>query len=227
MATRCPKCSTPNVVSAREIGASGRLMTCSGCGTNWLARHCEGTFYGPEKMLAPPPLTARDPLIIEGEVVASPRTRPPPRPSPTRSVSPSPPRAKAGRYAISAAVALLIAVFLLVPAVSALPLFGGMFGDEGVTLRGITTKTIELRGTEAIFIEGEIVNGTDREVAVPAVRISLHSGGDEVYSWLIEPSVLRVPAGGIVGFRSARANPAPGADDIALSLSARRPDAAR
>ena len=176
-------------------------------------------------MLAPPPLTARDPLIIEGEVVAC-RERPPPRPSPTRFPSRGR-RRGAGRYAISAGCRPSHRRFPLVPAVSALPLFGGIFGDEGVTLRGITTRTIGSAVPKSIFIEGEIVNGYGPRGAVPAVRVSLHSGGDEVYSWLIEPSVLRVPAGGIVGFRSARANPAPGADDIALSLSARRPDAAR
>ena len=122
-------------------------------------------------------------------------------------------RAKVGRYGLTAGaaaiVALLIAVVLLAPAVSALPLIGGMFGGEGVVLRGITTKTIQLRGTEAIFVEGEIVNRTDREVAVPAVRISLQSDGDVVYSWLVEPSVLRArsPAEPSASVRPAPARP--------------------
>ena len=44
---------------------------------------------------------------------------------------------------------------------------------------------------------------------VPAVRIALKEDGSEVYTWMMEPTVLRLAAGDTVGFRSAMASPRP------------------
>jgi predicted Zn finger-like uncharacterized protein len=131
----------------------------------------------------------------------------------------------AGRAAAAALVLTLIAVVLLTPAVSALPrLSAAFFGDDSVTLRGVTSRTVTLRGTTAIVVEGELANQTGRELDVPAVRIALKEDGAEVYSWLLEPTVKRVAAGESVGFRSAMASPRPGASQIALSLAGRSGD---
>ncbi|MBZ0229990.1 MAG: hypothetical protein K8F58_16280, partial [Bauldia sp.] len=116
----------------------------------------------------------------------------------------------------------LIAVVLLTPAVSALPWLGGMLGTKsGIALRAVQSRTLTLRGTDALLVEGELFNATDHEVDVPAVRVVLRSADAEVYSWLVEPSTMRVAAGAAIGFRSALADPPAGADRIAVSLAAR------
>jgi predicted Zn finger-like uncharacterized protein len=229
MAIRCPKCRTPSLLSASEVGEAGRLVRCAHCSTTWLARHFAATAYGPMRRETPPPVTPRQPLIIDGEIAGPtlrsttfgrPRPVEPPPPSPS-----TPAFASARRYGFAAAAAALvmtlIAVVLLAPGVAALP---GILAGKGVVLEDVASKTVALHGGEAILIEGAIVNRSGRAMDVPAVRVALRSGGTEVYSWLIEPTVARVAAGRSVGFRSALASPMPGASQIALSLAGRGED---
>ena len=63
VALRCPKCMTPSVLSADEVGAEGRLTCCESCGTSWLARH-----FHEEKLRQALKALPRQPLIIEGEL---------------------------------------------------------------------------------------------------------------------------------------------------------------
>lgn len=230
MSVSCPKCGTPTVLTANDVGAAGRLLRCQACTTTWLARHFAGEAFGPTAPRTPPPVTRKQPIIIEGELVAPPRRtatqRPPlaiPRGFPVKPPSPRP----SGRYGFAAAATVLvlslIAVILLTPAVSALPFARFFGGDDGVGLRGVESKMLQLRGSEAIFVEGELVNRSDREMDVPAVRISLRSEAGEIYSWVVEPSRRRIAAGHAIGFRTALAKPAPGADRVSLTLAARVP----
>ena len=223
---RCPKCSLPTLAGHPEAGSPARLVRCEACGTTWLARHHAVGLHGPQGLREPPPLTPRQPSIIEGELAGHrPAARPPPAPSFARPLKP-PPAPRRRRYGLTAAagvaVALLVAVILFAPAVYAFPgLADALFGHDGLTLSGVTSRTVELRGTEAIFVEGEIVNRSQEASDVPAVRISLQSSGEEVYSWLVEPTVLTVPAGATIGFRAAFASPAPGTGEIAATFAER------
>ena len=226
MTIRCPKCRTPSLLSASEVGKVGRLVRCPACETTWLARHFDDDSYGGRRSPAPEPMVRREPLIIDAEVI--PRMR-------FTTASPGATGIGAGiaatvalasRYRVAvgatALILMLVAVILLTPALSPLPRLSAMLsGMEGVALQGVSSRTVKLRGTDAILVEGEIVNRTDREMDVPAVRIALKQDGSEVYSWLLEPTVLRVAAGDTVGFRSAMASPRPGATQVALSLAGR------
>ena len=116
--------------------------------------------------------------------------------------------------------AALVAVILLTPAVSALPFLGG--GASGpVALRSVESRTLTLRGSGALLVEGELYNRSDSEVEVPGVRIALRSADAEVYSWVMEPSRLTVAPGGAIGFRSALADPPEGVDRISVTLAER------
>ena len=236
MAINCPRCETRTLFSESELGSTGRLVQCPRCGTTWLARHFDVDVYGPAARREPPP-AARQPTIIEGKVVTA--KAPPARPA-RQSVRPTAmrgeramprdgtaPRGRAfGRYGFAAGATMLvltlIAVVLLTPAVSALPWLGGVLGaEDGIALRAVQSRTLTLRGSAAILVEGELFNSSDREIEVPAVRISLRSDEAELYSWTVEPSRKRVAAGATIGFRSALADPPSGADQIALSLAPR------
>ena len=223
MTLRCPKCKTASLLSADELGEVGRLERCPKCETTWLARHYSESRrdFGQRGRR---PMTRKEPPIIEGEFV------PPIRfttgfhgqGAGAQFAGPS----KAGRFGIAAGatalILLLLAIVLLTPAVSALPRLAGFGAGQGdVALEGVSSKTVTLRGTEAILIEGQIVNRSGEELDVPAIRIALKEQGAEVYSWLMEPTVERVAAGGSVGFRSAMASPRPGASQVALTLAER------
>ncbi len=226
MPIRCPKCRTPSLLSASEVSGAGRLVRCPACQTTWLARHFADDSYGGSGDRPREPAIRRQPRIIEGEIIPSVRF------AAASSATASWAGAAATRswtsrngFAAGATVlvAMLVAVVLLTPAVSALPRLTGLFlADNGVVLEGVSSKTVKLRGTDAILVEGEIVNRSNREMEVPAVRIALKEEGSEVYTWMMEPTVLRLAAGQTVGFRSAMASPRPGAGQIALSLAERR-----
>ena len=168
----------------------------------------------------------REPLIIDAEVIPRMRftTASPGATGIGAGIAAA--AALASRYRVAvgatALILMLVAVILLTPALSPLPRLSAMLsGMEGVALQGVSSRTVKLRGTDAILVEGEIVNRTGREMDVPAVRIALKQDGSEVYSWLLEPTVRRVAAGDAVGFRSAMASPRPGATQVALSLAGR------
>jgi predicted Zn finger-like uncharacterized protein len=227
MTIRCPKCRTPSLLSASDVGKVGRLVRCPACETTWLARHFADDGYEGRKSRAPEPMVRREPLIIEAEVIPSVRfTTASPGGTGVGDDIATAAAALASRYRVAvgatALIAMLVAVILLTPAFSPLQQLSAMFsGGSGIALQGVSSRTVKLRGTDAILVEGEIVNRTSREMDVPAVRIALKQGGSEVYSWLLEPTVLRVAAGDKVGFRSAMASPRPGATQVALSLAGR------
>ena len=221
MAINCPKCKSRTLFSDEEVGADGRLVQCPRCGTTWLARHFDVDLYGPQARREPPP-PARPPIIIDGEVAVAKASRPQRTSVPARPPAPAKAPPGVGRYGFAAGATMLVlalvAVVLLAPAVSALP--GAAVGG-GIALRSVESRTLTLRGADALLVEGELYNPGDREAEVPGVRISLLSAEAEVYSWLVEPARLRVAPGRAVGFRSALADPPAGVDRVSVSLAAR------
>ncbi len=79
------------------------------------------TGYGPAELKTPPPVTRREPLIIEGEVATAVRR-------------PAYPRPNVRRYGVAAGaaalVAALVAIVLLAPGVLALPGIGLLAGNH-------------------------------------------------------------------------------------------------
>lgn len=182
------------------------MMRCPACGHSWLARHLASDVYG---FRTRTDSAARPALIIEGEVLASAKRGRAPRlafagPGPAAAQAAHTARQRVGRYGFAAGAAALvfglIAVILLAPAVSALPTASEPSDGAGITVP-----------TDAFLVEGEIINGSDREVDVPALRAT------EVYAWQVEPARLRLAADATGGFPAAVAHPVPGPDDIAAA----------
>ncbi len=229
MSLRCPKCSAPSPYAPHEVGAAGRMARCARCSTSWLARHLAGDVYRVE-VPAVRPMVAREPLIIEGEVVrATPRRRPAetardrpvlgrPRANPAR---PQPSRSRP--WALAAGISLAVLLALAVPIAGAIPGIAGLFSaGDGIVLDQVASSSLKLGGSDAILVEGRLTNASRAELPVPAIRISLRKDdGGEAYSWLVEPSALHLAAGASIGFRSALNNPVPGASRIAASLAPR------
>jgi predicted Zn finger-like uncharacterized protein len=220
----CPNCATPSHIRA-TVGSSGRMVRCRQCGTTWLARAIDGDPYQRRQRQAiAAPTDVADAIVIE-HIGAGFKTPPPPLRRRARRRSPI--AANRGAFKIlGAALAVVVTIIVLrIPFVAALPQLA-MAGlpDEVAKLefQRVRSETVELRGVSTLFVEGEIVNRSDRDVALPAVRISLRSAdGTEVSSWLVEPATAGLAAGRSIGFRSALASPPPAATQVTLKLAAR------
>ena len=118
---RCPKCRTLTLLSASETWEAGSLVRCPRCPAAWVVRP-DGD--GAVDLAIPPPVTRRVPLIIEGEALAT----------GDRGRTPRPTGHSAGlrRYGFAAGAAMLmlalVAVVLLAPDVSALPVVAFLEG---------------------------------------------------------------------------------------------------
>jgi predicted Zn finger-like uncharacterized protein len=221
MAVRCPHCATIVPLADEEIGAAGRMVRCAACGTRWLARVLEEDPYAriPIVRRMTEADAAGEALVIDhvGKGFA-------PRPKP---VAPPP---KAGRSPrrwpkILAAVAgaVVAGVILRGPIMAALPHARGLPAEVAMLeFKDVKSETVQLRGSDALLVEGTLVNRGASAVSLPAIRITLRSSaGDAVTSWLVEPAVDGLAPGASVGFRSALAAPPPDAARVTLNLAAR------
>jgi hypothetical protein len=199
------------------------MARCRQCGTTWLARVIdEDPYQRPHRSRAiTGPSDISEAIVLEH--IGAGFKAPPPRQRRARVRSPIVVDRGALRL-LAAALGVIVAIIVLrAPFVAALPEIAGLPDDVAqLEFQRVRSETVELRGVSTLFVEGEIVNRSDRDVALPAVRISLRSSdGAEVRSWLMEPSADGLAAGRSIGFRSALASPPPAATQVTLKLAAR------
>jgi predicted Zn finger-like uncharacterized protein len=166
VAIRCPGCATLAPVAESEVGASGRIARCRRCGTTWIAHRSGVTGKGPIRL--DPPADVSDAIVIEhiGPGFHSPTGLPP-----RRTRRPPDRRLRWLAFSFFAAVGLWL---ISIPIVGALPRIGG--GDPaagGLELRAVRTRTVHVRGVDTLFVEGEVVNRSGRDMMLPAIRIGL------------------------------------------------------
>ena len=122
-------------------------------------------------------------------------------------------------------MAVVVAAFLAlgVPLVAALPRNDAPARTTELAFQQVHSETMVRSGLRTLVVEGELVNNSDMDVVVPAIRIGLRSAaGKEVYSWLVEPAKVGLAPGGSVGFRSAISTPPADASHVTLRLAARQ-----
>jgi len=95
----------------------------------------------------------------------------------------------------------------------------------GLEIRLISATVEPVHNQNAVIVIGEIANRTGGDLAVPAVRIAVRSGGTERHAWLHQPDRTRLSGGEALTFRSFLTSPPAGIDEVAFRL-ARRPNAA-
>ncbi|MCR4283468.1 MAG: DUF3426 domain-containing protein [Bauldia sp.] len=224
MTVRCPTCRTVPSFAASDIGPDGRMVRCSHCGTRWLARSLTENPYARAALL--PVAGSReevaDAVVIEEIAPGRAKIPPPPltRLSPARRRQPLDRRLKALGVVLGVLAALVV---LRAPIVAALPELKGLPSEvDLLDFQNVRSETVHLGSASTLFIEGEIVNRSAGYVDLPAIRVTLKSGaGEAVTSWLVEPSVTGLAAGGSIGFRSALASPPFGATQVTLALARR------
>ncbi len=203
------------------------MAHCDHCGTTWLARHFQENPYKRESLLArKAPTDVSEAIVIEnvGPGFTRPingRSRMPP-PGSRRE----PPADRRWLKGVGAFFGVVAAVFVLrIPIVAALPQLSanGLPADvEKLEFQRVRSETVANGGVKTLMVEGEIINRSGKDIAVPAIRVSLHSpDGDEVYSWLVEPTAAGLAPGRTIGFRSAVASPPGDASQVTLKLAQR------
>jgi hypothetical protein len=207
------------------------MARCRACGTTWFARVIDEDPFERRAPAVAAESDVADAIVIE-HIGAGFKAEPPPKPRrrPISRRGAHLGRSIAGNRSVrriaGAALAVVVAIVVLrIPFVAALPGLGGGGLPQDATrleFQKVHSQTIERRGLSTLLVEGEIVNRSDRDVALPAVRISLRSPeGVEVRSWLMEPAVDGLAAGRSIGFRSALASPPATATQVTLKLAAR------
>jgi len=225
MAFRCPQCACVSPLSEADVGAAGCMVRCEQCGTRWLARRFEEDPYQrPVLQRVIPALPEiSDAVVIEH--IGPGFTRLPPHRREQPAARRRTPRDRRALKIMGTVFGALVAIVLLrSPIVAALPQPPGSLPADVALLefQSVRSETVHLRGNSTLFVEGEIVNRSGSDVALPAIRITLRSSaGEAVTSWLVEPAVAGLAAGRSIGFRSALASPPGEATQVTLNLAAR------
>jgi predicted Zn finger-like uncharacterized protein len=225
MAIYCPNCGT--LAGVRPASAhSGRLVRCARCGTGFMARIVADDRFGRQSPALAIASAVSDAIVIDEPAVtisAIPARAALPPPPPTAAAGGE---AARGRLRLTAAVAAIVVsigtVGLAAPILGGLP--ARLMAGEGTGLefRAVRSETVMIGSASTLVVEGEIVNRTERTVALPAVRIALKApDGADVGAWLVEPNADHLAAGQAIGFRSARPAPPAAATQVSLSLAAR------
>ncbi len=220
MAILCPSCAACQAISEETLGA-GRMLHCDWCGTRWIARpHAENPFR--RVAFAAEPADVSDAVVIEhtapgrGHQPASERRR--------RSAPPPFPVDRLWLKGLGIGVAVLAAFFALrVPLVAAtLPQKSLAAEIERLAFQRVHSETLIKNGVKTLVVEGELVNTSASDVAVPAIRVALRSPtGAEVYAWTLEPTQAGLAPGASFGFRSAVSAPPANASQVTLKLAER------
>ena len=196
------------------------MLQCTWCGTRWVARPFAAN---PFRQIVPvaAPEDVSEAIVIEhigpqrhnhpGAIWNG--RKPPPFPSDRRWLK-----------GLGIALCVVAAFFALrVPLVAALPQDGLPAAVEQLAFQRVHSQTLVNHGVNTLVVEGELVNQSAVDVAVPAIRVSLRSpAGTEVYSWLVEPATAGLAPGGSIGFRSAVSAPPADASQVTLRLAARQ-----
>jgi predicted Zn finger-like uncharacterized protein len=230
MMIHCPYCDTP-YFAADDIDQFGQMVRCDVCGTRWLARSFENDPFGHEvdRRLSASP---ERPDIVDAVVIEQigPGFKLPPfhhgragRPRTVIGGGRKSRRLKATGAILSALVAAIVLRATIVAALPDLSATAAIAaGYDNLDLRSVKSETLRIGTADTLLVEGEIVNRSDRDVLLPAVRVSLKGeNGQEVFSWLVEPAMAGLAPGKSIGFRSALASPPPGASRVTLNLATR------
>jgi hypothetical protein len=223
MTIHCPHCAAAYSFPAAGEESGACMVECPRCGTRWLARQYAGDPYrrrGVEAAAA----EVSDAIVIEHVAPGLSPTRPVLRERAPRRL-PLIGELSLGKAAAAVFGGAMAIVLLGAPIVAALPQASasGLPAEvDRLEFQKVRSETVQHRGVRTLLVEGEIVNRSGSDVALPAVRISLRAqNGAEVYSWLVEPSANGIAAGRSIGFRSAVAAPPSDASQVTLKLAQR------
>jgi len=214
MIISCSACSTRYVVDPALLGPEGRTVRCANCGHQW---HQKAPSDFPQ-MVRPEPLPE------------APRA-----PTPGANLPGFPRRARQPGAAVAwsaLALAVLVVAGAAVAArdavVAAWPPASRLYGavglateapGTGLEFRNVTTARRLEADREVVVIEGEVVNVSNRDRQVPALRAALTAKDRELSSWTFEATQSRLLPGESARFVTRTDEPSEEATGLSLRFS--------
>ena len=233
MILTCPACQTRYQVDAAKFPPQGRNVRCARCSEVWHAMPDaqNGSETEPDWMAPEPALSSTSafaPAEPVQEAYAQPERRDPEpqeslgaydEPAARASAKSGPPRWLLGAgWAALAGVVLLIGVIATVyrhQVVEAWPQSASLYAKLGIKVAasglkiGNTKTSKDVRNGQLVLtVSGALTNVTDRELAVPQLRIGLvDSEKHELYHWTVAPDVMTLRPGQSTRFVTKLSNP--------------------
>jgi predicted Zn finger-like uncharacterized protein len=214
MILTCSACSTRYVVDPALLGRDGRTVRCANCGHQW---HQKAPLDFPQMVQPEAPPQAPEPRAPGANLPGFPR----------RSRQPG---AAVAWFAL--VLALLVVLGAAVAArdavVSAWPPAGRLYTvlglateppGTGLEFRNVTTARRLEADREVVVIEGEVVNVSNRDRQVPALRAALTTGDRELSNWTFEATQSRLLPGESARFATRTDEPAEEATGLSLRFA--------
>jgi predicted Zn finger-like uncharacterized protein len=228
----CPTCANQHTIDSAHIGADGRRVRCAVCRTTWFvppehsrrAREVdpfEALMRGADAEKSDAAVLLDAPQVADvGERAPARQQSSEPKKSPGRSLGetlaapfralPSGvPSAVFGLAALATLIGVRASVVAAAPATAALYAKIGL----AVNLRGLELKAVKsgLETTGAgrlLIVEGEIVNLTRGELAVPVLELAVRGAdGQALYTWTSEAPRKTLGPAETASFRARLASP--------------------
>ena len=215
MILTCPACATSYFIPDDAIGPDGRRVRCKSCGHDWRATPEDTSLdLGEVAAAISPPSEVTQVVEVE--------TAPAPLPQAFRARAQERQRAqKAVKQGLGwsllviALVSALTAAYLMrdtivakVPTLaSAYRMFGIQTNAIGLEFEAVNAR-YAAHDTSRVVISGAVRNIRDREIVIPAIRISMRDAtGREIGHKMVRLDVAPVLPGKVQGFAEVLPNP--------------------
>jgi hypothetical protein len=229
MIVTCPSCLTRQNLAPQRLSSGNTMLRCGECNHSWIESRALAV-VDVEPMPVPPstvadvsPATDREiGRLIEATRAAQEEF------ARIRAKK----RAKLRGWAILAAcmvAPVAAAAAFPEPIVKVAPYAAKIYAKVGlkVNVYGLEFRKIEeqhliVDGTRVVAVKGEIVNVSDRDRKIPAIRLSMRDAAmNEVYAWTVDSATRPLRPGEITTFSTRVASPPQTAKDIEIRFARR------
>ncbi len=216
MILTCPACATSYFIPDDAIGPDGRRVRCKSCGHDWRATPEDTSLDLGEvaAAISPPPSEVTQVAEVEAAPAPLPqafRARVQERQRAQKAVK----QGLAWSLLVIALVSALTAAYVMrdsivarVPTLaSAYRLFGIQTNAIGLEFEAVNAR-YAAHDTSRVVISGAVRNIRDREIVIPAIRISMRDAtGREIGHKIVRLEVAPVLPGQVQGFAEVLPNP--------------------
>jgi predicted Zn finger-like uncharacterized protein len=222
MIVSCPSCATRYEMPDQHLGAEGMAVRCRACGYRWVeGRAVQVIDVSPAPALARYSESDRE---AERLVEAAQLAREAFIANRRRSIA-----ERRGWACFAAALIIPIIFLAFYPdiVVRAAPAAASLYEKAGikVNIYGLEVRRVQqehviVDGIRVLAIKGEIVNVSNVDRKIPALRFGLRSPAEgELYAWTVESAVRPLRPGETTGFSTRVASPPEAAQKVEIRFA--------